>query len=155
MRCSGLETRLKDESTVSRIADTYIGDILKHFGENCSWHKHNRCFNSAQFKAALAYCVHKRVIADYDAIAVLEMLQNQKEHMWPPMFRLYREQIMFPTHAARLNSNHKTVANDRFCRGVYTIERRMKNQRRIQLSLAYIDRLAIEVRNTIREAAHA
>jgi len=153
MRCSGLEDRLKDESIVSRIADTYIGDILKHFGDNCSWKKHNQCFNTAQFKAALAYCVHQRIIADYDAVEVLEMLQTQREHMWTPMFRIYREQIMFPTNAGRMNNNHKTVANDRFYRAVYAIQKRTKSQRRIQVSAAYLDKLAVSVRSAIRKAA--
>ena len=96
MRCAGLEGRLKDEATVSRIAETYMGDILHHFDQNTRWVKNNRCFNSVQFKAAMAYCVHKRVLPDYEAISVLEMLQNDKEYLWPSMYRNYREQIVFP-----------------------------------------------------------
>ena len=151
MRCAGLEGRLKDEATVSRIADTYMGDILHHFDKNTRWVKNNRCFNSVQFKAAMAYCVHRRVLPDYEAISVLEMLQNDKEYLWPSMYRNYREQIMFPN--GKLNTGGKTVANDKFCRGVYLLERRMKDQSKIQISSGFMDDLASNVRRVIRMAA--
>ena len=151
MRCAGLEGRLKDEATVSRIADTYMGDILHHFDKNTRWVKNNRCFNSVQFKAAMAYCVHRRVLPDYEAISVLEMLQNDKEYLWPSMYRNYREQIMFPN--GKLNTSGKIVANDKFCRGVYLLERRMKDQSKIQISSGFMDDLASNVRRVIREAA--
>lgn len=155
MRCSGpaMESRIKDEAVVTRIADTCIGNTLKHFAQKCSWHKHNRCFNSVQFKAAMAYCVHKRLIPDYDVISTLEMLQTQREHLWTPMFRLYREQIMFPSH--KLNNHPRSVVNDKFCRAVYTIQKRMKTQKRLQLSTAYITNMAVDVRNAVTEMAHA
>ena len=151
MRCAGLEGRLKDEATVSRIADTYIGDILKHFDQNTRWVKNNRCFNSVQFKAAMAYCVHRRVLPDYEAISVLEMLQNNKDYHWPSMYLNYREQIMFPN--GKLNTSGKVVANDKFCRGVYLIERRMKHQSKIQISGGFLDDLHSDVHRVIREAA--
>ena len=151
MRCAGLEGRLKDEATVSRIADTYMGDILHHFDKNTRWVKNNRCFNSVQFKAAMAYCVHRRVLPDYEAISVLEMLQNDKEYLWPSMYRNYREQIMFPN--GKLNTGGKTVANDKFCRGVYLLERRMKDQSKIQISSGFMDDLTSNVRRVIRMAA--
>jgi len=151
MRCAGLEGRLKDEATVSRIADTYMGDILHHFDKNTRWVKNNRCFNSVQFKAAMAYCVHRRVLPDYEAISVLEMLQNDKEYLWPSMYRNYREQIMFPN--GKLNTSGKIVANDKFCRGVYLLERRMKDQSKIQISSGFMDDLASNVRRVIRMAA--
>lgn len=151
MRCAGLEGRLKDEATVSRIADTYMGDILHHFNQNTRWVKNNRCFNSVQFKAAMAYCVHRRVLPDYEAISVLEMLQNDKEYLWPSMYRNYREQIMFPN--GKLNTGGKTVANDKFCRGVYLLERRMKDQSKIQISSGFMDDLTSNVRRVIRMAA--
>ena len=151
MRCAGLEGRLKDEATVSRIADTYMGDILHHFDKNTRWVKNNRCFNSVQFKAAMAYCVHRRVLPDYEAISVLEMLQNDKEYLWPSMYRNYREQIMFPN--GKLNTSGKIVANDKFCRGVYLLERRMKDQSKIQISSGFMDDLTSNVRRVIRMAA--
>jgi len=151
MRCAGLEGRLKDEATVSRIADTYMGDILHHFDKNTRWVKNNRCFNSVQFKAAMAYCVHRRVLPDYEAISVLEMLQNDKEYLWPSMYRNYREQIMFPN--GKLNTSGKIVANDKFCRGVYLLERRMKDQSKIQISSGFLDDLTSNVRRVIRMAA--
>ena len=151
MRCAGLEGRLKDEATVSRIAETYMGDILHHFDQNTRWVKNNRCFNSVQFKAAMAYCVHKRVLPDYEAISVLEMLQNDKEYLWPSMYRNYREQIVFPN--GKLNTSGKVVANDKFCRGVYLLERRMKEQSKIQISSGFMDDLASNVRRVIRMAA--
>ena len=151
MRCAGLEGRLKDEATVSRIADTYMGDILHHFDKNTRWVKNNRCFNSVQFKAAMAYCVHRRVLPDYEAISVLEMLQNDKEYLWPSMYRNYREQIMFPN--GKLNTSGKIVANDKFCRGVYLLERRMKDQSKIQISSGFMGDLASNVRRVIRMAA--
>ena len=151
MRCAGLEGRLKDEATVSRIADTYMGDILHHFNQNTRWVKNNRCFNSVQFKAAMAYCVHRRVLPDYEAISVLDMLQNDKDFLWPSMYRNYREQIMFPN--GKLNTGGKTVANDKFCRGVYLLERRMKDQSKIQISSGFMDDLASNVRRVIRMAA--
>ena len=151
MRCAGLEGRLKDEATVSRIADTYMGDILHHFNQNTRWVKNNRCFNSVQFKAAMAYCVHRRVLPDYEAISVLEMLQNDKDFLWPSMYRNYREQIMFPN--GKLNTGGKTVANDKFCRGVYLLERRMKDQSKIQISSGFMDDLTSNVRRVIRMAA--
>jgi len=151
MRCAGLEGRLKDEATVSRIADTYMGDILHHFDQNTRWVKNNRCFNSVQFKAAMAYCVHRRVLPDYEAISVLEMLQNDKEYLWPSMYRNYREQIMFPN--GKLNTSGKIVANDKFCRGVYLLERRMKDQSKIQISSGFMDDLTSNVRRVIRMAA--
>ena len=151
MRCAGLEGRLKDEATVSRIADTYMGDILHHFDKNTRWVKNNRCFNSVQFKAAMAYCVQNRVLPDYEAISVLEMLQNDKEYLWPSMYRNYREQIMFPN--GKLNTSGKIVANDKFCRGVYLLERRMKDQSKIQISSGFMDDLASNVRRVIRMAA--
>ena len=153
MRCAGLEGRLKDEATVSRIAETYMGDILHHFDQNTRWVKNNRCFNSVQFKAAMAYCVHRRVLPDYEAISVLEMLQNDKEYLWPSMYRNYREQIVFPN--GKLNTGGKTVANDKFCRGVYLLERRMKEQSKIQISSGFMDDLASNVRRVIRMAADA
>ena len=153
MRCAGLEGRLKDEATVSRIAETYMGDILHHFDQNTRWVKNNRCFNSVQFKAAMAYCVHKRVLPDYEAISVLEMLQNDKEYLWPSMYRNYREQIVFPN--GKLNTGGKTVANDKFCRGVYLLERRMKEQSKIQISSGFMDDLHSNVRRVIRMAADA
>ena len=151
MRCAGLEGRLKDEATVSRIADTYMGDILHHFNQNTRWVKNNRCFNSVQFKAAMAYCVHRRVLPDYEAISVLDMLQNDKDFLWPSMYKNYREQIMFPN--GKLNTGGKTVANDKFCRGVYLLERRMKDQSKIQISSGFMDDLASNVRRVIRMAA--
>ena len=151
MRCAGLEGRLKDEATVSRIADTYMGDILHHFDKNTRWVKNNRCFNSVQFKAAMAYCVQNRVLPDYEAISVLEMLQNDKEYLWPSMYRNYREQIMFPN--GKLNTSGKIVANDKFCRGVYLLERRMKDQSKIQISSGFMDDLTSNVRRVIRMAA--
>jgi len=151
MRCAGLDGRLKDEATVSRIADTYMGDILRHFDQNTRWVKNNRCFNSVQFKAAMAYCVHTRVLPDYEAISVLDMLQNEKDYLWPSMYRNYREQIMFPN--GKLNTGGKTVANDKFCRGVYMLERRRKDQSKIQISSGFLDDLALNVRRVIREAA--
>jgi len=151
MRCAGLEGRLKDEATVSRIADTYMGDILHHFDKNTRWVKNNRCFNSVQFKAAMAYCVHRRVLPDYEAISVLEMLLNDKEYLWPSMYRNYREQIMFPN--GKLNTSGKFVANDKFCRGVYLLERRMKDQSKIQISSGFMDDLTSNVRRVIRMAA--
>ena len=151
MRCAGLEGRLKDEATVSRIADTYMGDILHHFNQNTRWVKNNRCFNSVQFKAAMAYCVHTRVLPDYEAISVLDMLQNDKDFLWPSMYRNYREQIMFPN--GKLNTGGKTVANDKFCRGVYLLERRMKDQSKIQISSGFMDDLTSNVRRVIRMAA--
>ena len=151
MRCAGLEGRLKDEATVSRIADTYMGDILHHFDKNTRWVKNNRCFNSVQFKAAMAYCVHTRVLPDYEAISVLDMLQNDKDFLWPSMYRNYREQIMFPN--GKLNTGGKTVANDKFCRGVYLLERRMKDQSKIQISSGFMDDLTSNVRRVIRMAA--
>ena len=151
MRCAGLEGRLKDEATVSRIADTYMGDILHHFDKNTRWVKNNRCFNSVQFKAAMAYCVHRRVLPDYEAISVLDMLQNDKDFLWPSMYRNYREQIMFPN--GKLNTGGKTVANDKFCRGVYLLERRMKDQSKIQISSGFMDDLTSNVRRVIRMAA--
>jgi len=151
MRCAGLEGRLKDEATVSRIADTYMGDILHHFDKNTRWVKNNRCFNSVQFKAAMAYCVHRRVLPDYEAVSVLEMLQNDKDFLWPSMYRNYREQIMFPN--GKLNTSGKVVANDKFCRGVYLLERRMKHQSKIQISSGFMDDLASNVRRVIRMAA--
>ena len=151
MRCAGLEGRLKDEATVSRIADTYMGDILHHFNQNTRWVKNNRCFNSVQFKAAMAYCVHRRVLPDYEAISVLDMLQNDKDFLWPSMYRNYREQIMFPN--GKLNTGGKTVANDKFCRGVYLLERRMKEQSKIQISSGFMDDLTSNVRRVIRMAA--
>jgi len=151
MRCAGLEGRLKDEATVSRIADTYMGDILHHFNQNTRWVKNNRCFNSVQFKAAMAYCVHRRVLPDYEAISVLDMLQNDKDFLWPSMYRNYREQIMFPN--GKLNTGGKTVANDKFCRGVYLLERRMKDQSKIQISSGFMDDLSSNVRRVIRMAA--
>ena len=151
MRCAGLEGRLKDEATVSRIADTYMGDILHHFNQNTRWVKNNRCFNSVQFKAAMAYCVHTRVLPDYEAISVLDMLQNDKDFLWPSMYRNYREQIMFPN--GKLNTGGKTVANDKFCRGVYLLERRMKDQSKIQISSGFMDDLSSNVRRVIRMAA--
>jgi hypothetical protein len=151
MRCAGLEGRLKDEATVSRIADTYMGDILHHFNQNTRWVKNNRCFNSVQFKAAMAYCVHRRVLPDYEAISVLDMLQNDKDFLWPSMYRNYREQIMFPN--GKLNTGGKTVANDKFCRGVYLLERRMKDQSKIQISSGFMDDLTSNVRRVIRMAA--
>ena len=151
MRCAGLEGRLKDEATVSRIADTYMGDILHHFDKNTRWVKNNRCFNSVQFKAAMAYCVQNRVLPDYEAISVLEMLQNDKEYLWPSMYRNYREQIMFPN--GKLNTSGKIVANDKFCRGVYLLERRMKDQSKIQISSGFLDDLFINLRRVIRMAA--
>ena len=151
MRCAGLDGRLKDEAVVSRIADTYMGDILRHFDKNTRWVKNNRCFNSVQFKAAMAYCVHRRVLPDYEAISVLEMLQNDKEYLWPSMYRNYREQIMFPN--GKLNTGGKTVANDKFCRGVYLLERRMKDQSKIQISSGFMDDLTSNVRRVIRMAA--
>ena len=151
MRCAGLEGRLKDEATVSRIADTYMGDILHHFNQNTRWVKNNRCFNSVQFKAAMAYCVHRRVLPDYEAISVLDMLQNDKDFLWPSMYRNYREQIMFPN--GKLNTGGKIVANDKFCRGVYLLERRMKDQSKIQISSGFMDDLASNVRRVIRMAA--
>ena len=153
MRCAGLEGRLKDEATVSRIAETYMGDILQHFDQNTRWVKNNRCFNSVQFKAAMAYCVHKRVLPDYEAISVLEMLQNDKEYLWPSMYRNYREQIVFPN--GKLNTGGKTVANDKFCRGVYLLERRMKEQSKIQISSGFMEDLHSNVRRVIRMAADA
>ena len=153
MRCAGLEGRLKDEATVSRIAETYMGDILHHFDKNTRWVKNNRCFNSVQFKAAMAYCVHKRVLPDYEAISVLEMLQNDKEYLWPSMYRNYREQIVFPN--GKLNTSGKTVANDKFCRGVYLLERRMKEQSKIQISSGFMEDLHSNVRRVIRMAADA
>ena len=153
MRCAGLEGRLKDEATVSRIAETYMGDILHHFDQNTRWVKNNRCFNSVQFKAAMAYCVHKRVLPDYEAISVLEMLQNDKEYLWPSMYRNYREQIVFPN--GKLNTSGKTVANDKFCRGVYLLERRMKEQSKIQISSGFMEDLHSNVRRVIRMAADA
>ena len=153
MRCAGLEGRLKDEATVSRIAETYMGDILHHFDQNTRWVKNNRCFNSVQFKAAMAYCVHKRVLPDYEAISVLEMLQNDKEYLWPSMYRNYREQIVFPN--GKLNTGGKTVANDKFCRGVYLLERRMKEQSKIQISSGFMEDLHSNVRRVIRMAADA
>ena len=151
MRCAGLEGRLKDEATVSRIADTYMGDILHHFDKNTRWVKNNRCFNSVQFKAAMAYCVHRRVLPDYEAISVLDMLQNDKDFLWPSMYRNYREQIMFPN--GKLNTSGKIVANDKFCRGVYLLERRMKDQSKIQISSGFMDDLTSNVRRVIRMAA--
>ena len=151
MRCAGLEGRLKDEATVSRIADTYMGDILHHFNQNTRWVKNNRCFNSVQFKAAMAYCVHRQVLPDYEAISVLDMLQNDKDFLWPSMYRNYREQIMFPN--GKLNTGGKTVANDKFCRGVYLLERRMKDQSKIQISSGFMDDLSSNVRRVIRMAA--
>ena len=151
MRCAGLEGRLKDEATVSRIADTYMGDILHHFDKNTRWVKNNRCFNSVQFKAAMAYCVHTRVLPDYEAISVLDMLQNDKDFLWPSMYKNYREQIMFPN--GKLNTGGKTVANDKFCRGVYLLERRMKDQSKIQISSGFMDDLTSNVRRVIRMAA--
>ena len=151
MRCAGLDGRLKDEATVSRIADTYMGDILHHFDKNTRWVKNNRCFNSVQFKAAMAYCVHRRVLPDYEAISVLEMLQNDKDYLWPSMYRNYREQIMFPN--GKLNTSGKIVANDKFCRGVYLLERRMKDQSKIQISSGFLDDLNSNVRRVIRMAA--
>ena len=151
MRCAGLDGRLKDEAVVSRIADTYMGDILRHFDQNTRWVKNNRCFNSVQFKAAMAYCVHTRVLPDYEAISVLDMLQNEKDYLWPSMYRNYREQIMFPN--GKLNTGGKTVANDKFCRGVYMLERRRKDQSKIQISSGFLDDLALNVRRVIREAA--
>ena len=151
MRCAGLDGRLKDEAVVSRIADTYMGDILRHFDQNTRWVKNNRCFNSVQFKAAMAYCVHRRVLPDYEAISVLEMLQNDKEYLWPSMYRNYREQIMFPN--GKLNTSGKIVANDKFCRGVYLLERRMKDQSKIQISSGFMDDLTSNVRRVIRMAA--
>jgi hypothetical protein len=151
MRCAGLEGRLKDEATVSRIADTYMGDILHHFNQNTRWVKNNRCFNSVQFKAAMAYCVHTRVLPDYEAISVLDMLQNDKDFLWPSMYKNYREQIMFPN--GKLNTGGKTVANDKFCRGVYLLERRMKDQSKIQISSGFLDDLFINLRRVIRMAA--
>tara|TARA_R110000824_G_scaffold227285_1_gene415126 strand:+ start:368 stop:1207 length:840 start_codon:yes stop_codon:yes gene_type:complete len=151
MRCAGLDGRLKDEATVSRIADTYIGDILKHFDQNTRWVKNNRCFNSVQFKAAMAYCVHRRVLPDYEAISVLEMLMVNKEYLWPSMYRNYREQIMFPN--GKLNTGGKTVANDKFCRGVYMLERRMKDQSKIQISSSFMEDLNSNLRRVIRIAA--
>ena len=151
MRCAGLDGRLKDEAVVSRIADTYMGDILRHFDKNTRWVKNNRCFNSVQFKAAIAYCVHRRVLPDYEAISVLEMLQNDKEYLWPSMYRNYREQIMFPN--GKLNTSGKIVANDKFCRGVYLLERRMKDQSKIQISSGFLDDLFINLRRVIRMAA--
>ena len=153
MRCAGLEGRLKDEATVSRIAETYMGDILHHFDQNTRWVKNNRCFNSVQFKAAMAYCVHKRVLPDYEAISVLEMLQNDKEYLWPSMYRNYREQIVFPN--GKLNTGGKTVANDKLCRGVYLLERRMKEQSKIQISSGFMEDLHSNVRRVIRMAADA
>ena len=153
MRCAGLEGRLKDEATVSRIAETYMGDILHHFDQNTRWVKNNRCFNSVQFKAAMAYCVHRRVLPDYEAISVLEMLQNDKEYLWPSMYRNYREQIVFPN--GKLNTGGKTVANDKFCRGVYLLERRMKEQSKIQISSGFMEDLHSNVRRVIRMAADA
>jgi len=153
MRCAGLEGRLKDEATVSRIAETYMGDILHHFDQNTRWVKNNRCFNSVQFKAAMAYCVHRRVLPDYEAISVLEMLQNDKEYIWPSMYRNYREQIVFPN--GKLNTGGKTVANDKFCRGVYLLERRMKEQSKIQISSGFMEDLQSNVRRVIRMAADA
>ena len=151
MRCAGLEGRLKDEATVSRIADTYMGDILHHFDKNTRWVKNNRCFNSVQFKAAMAYCVHRRVLPDYEAISVLEMLQNDKDFLWPSMYLNYREQIMFPN--GKLNTSGKVVVNDKFCRGVYLLERRKKEQSKIQISSSFISDLTLNVRRVIREAA--
>ena len=151
MRCAGLDGRLKDEAVVSRIADTYMGDILRHFDKNTRWVKNNRCFNSVQFKAAIAYCVHRRVLPDYEAISVIEMLQNDKEYLWPSMYRNYREQIMFPN--GKLNTSGKHVANDKFCRGVYLLERRMKDQSKIQISSGFLDDLFINLRRVIRMAA--
>ena len=151
MRCAGLEGRLKDEATVSRIADTYMGDILHHFDKNTRWVKNNRCFNSVQFKAAMAYCVHTRVLPDYEAISVLEMLQNHKDFLWPSMYLNYREQIMFPN--GKLNTSGKVVVNDKFCRGVYLLERRKKEQSKIQISSGFINDLTSNVRRVIREAA--
>ena len=151
MRCAGLEGRLKDEATVSRIADTYMGDILHHFDKNTRWVKNNRCFNSVQFKAAMAYCVYTRVLPDYEAISVLDMLQNDKDFLWPSMYRNYREQIMFPN--GKLNTSGKIVANDKFCRGVYLLERRMKDQSKIQISSGFLDDLTSNVRRVIRMAA--
>ena len=151
MRCAGLDGRLKDEAVVSRIADTYMGDILHHFDQNTRWVKNNRCFNSVQFKAAMAYCVHRRVLPDYEAISVLDMLQNDKDFLWPSMYRNYREQIMFPN--GKLNTSGKIVANDKFCRGVYLLERRMKDQSKIQISSGFMDDLTSNVRRVIRMAA--
>ena len=151
MRCAGLDGRLKDEAVVSRIADTYMGDILRHFDQNTRWVKNNRCFNSVQFKAAMAYCVHRRVLPDYEAISVLEMLQNNKDYHWPSMYLNYREQIMFPN--GKLNTSGKNVANDKFCRGVYLIERRMKHQSKIQISSGFLDDLTSNVRRVIRMVA--
>jgi len=151
MRCAGLEGRLKDEATVSRIADTYMGDILHHFNQNTRWVKNNRCFNSVQFKAAMAYCVYTRVLPDYEAISVLDMLQNDKDFLWPSMYRNYREQIMFPN--GKLNTGGKTVSNDKFCRGVYLLERRKKDQSKIQISSGFLADLNSNVRRVIRMAA--
>ena len=60
---------------------------------------------------------------------------------------------MFPTNAGRMNNNHKTVANDRFYRAVYAIQKRTVSQRRIQVSTGYLDKLAVSVRSAIRKAA--
>jgi len=79
------------------------------------------------------------------------MLQNDKEYLWPSMYRNYREQIMFPN--GKLNTSGKIVANDKFCRGVYLLERRMKDQSKIQISSGFMDDLTSNVRRVIRMAA--
>jgi len=67
------------------------------------------------------------------------------------MYLNYREQIMFPN--GKLNTSGKVVANDKFCRGVYLIERRMKHQSKIQISSGFLEDLASNVRRVISLAA--